>query len=164
MISSRDVYQIFILETFNSVSFTRCTIHKAKELSLTVAIVIPLFFSSGALSISSKAMALALPSSASTCSTKSIRLYNYFQHKTWITQTSCHKEIEKVELTIKTRKSTQTFVIAAVSVVFPWSTCPMVPTLRWGFLQKRTIIIKETLMSQLHSKILFFQSRTNNKL
>ena len=33
---------------------------------LTVAIVIPLFFSSGALSISSKAMALAFPSSAST--------------------------------------------------------------------------------------------------
>lgn len=33
---------------------------------LTVAIVIPLFFSSGALSISSKAIALALPSSDST--------------------------------------------------------------------------------------------------
>jgi len=32
----------------------------------TVAIVIPLFFSSGALSISSKAMALAFPSSANT--------------------------------------------------------------------------------------------------
>lgn len=39
---------------------------KNSDLSLTVAIVIPLFFSSGALSISSKAMALALPSSAST--------------------------------------------------------------------------------------------------
>jgi elongation factor Tu len=25
------------------------------------------------------------------------------------------------------------FVIAAVSVVLPWSMCPMVPTLRWGF-------------------------------
>jgi hypothetical protein len=24
-------------------------------------------------------------------------------------------------------------VMAAVSVVLPWSTCPMVPTLTWGF-------------------------------
>lgn len=24
-------------------------------------------------------------------------------------------------------------MIAAVSVVLPWSTCPMVPTLTWGF-------------------------------
>src|SRR3954465_3732357 len=28
-----------------------------------------------------------------------------------------------------------TFVIAAVSVVFPWSMCPMVPTLRGGFVR-----------------------------
>ena len=28
-----------------------------------------------------------------------------------------------------------TFVIAAVSVVFPWSMCPMVPTLRCGFVR-----------------------------
>src|SRR6516165_4476532 len=26
-----------------------------------------------------------------------------------------------------------TLVIAAVSVVFPWSTCPIVPTFTWGF-------------------------------
>jgi hypothetical protein len=26
-----------------------------------------------------------------------------------------------------------TFVIAAVNVVFPWSTCPIVPTLQCGF-------------------------------
>src|SRR3990167_1058581 len=26
-----------------------------------------------------------------------------------------------------------TMVSAAVSVVFPWSTCPMVPTFTWGF-------------------------------
>src|SRR3954447_17720461 len=29
--------------------------------------------------------------------------------------------------------SASTFVIAAVSVVFPWSMCPIVPTLRCGF-------------------------------
>src|SRR5947209_20436013 len=28
-----------------------------------------------------------------------------------------------------------TFVIAAVSVVFPWSMCPIVPTLRCGFVR-----------------------------
>ncbi len=28
-----------------------------------------------------------------------------------------------------------TFVIAAVNVVFPWSTCPMVPTLMCGFVR-----------------------------
>ena len=39
---------------------------KKKKFIPTVAIVIPLFFSSGALSISSKAIALAFPSSAST--------------------------------------------------------------------------------------------------
>src|SRR2546427_5927855 len=27
------------------------------------------------------------------------------------------------------------FVIAAVNVVFPWSTCPIVPTLMWGFVR-----------------------------
>src|SRR5881392_2429132 len=31
--------------------------------------------------------------------------------------------------------SARTFVIAAVSVVFPWSICPMVPTLRCGFVR-----------------------------
>src|SRR5438874_12079469 len=31
--------------------------------------------------------------------------------------------------------SARTFVIAAVSVVFPWSMCPMVPTLRCGFVR-----------------------------
>jgi len=28
-----------------------------------------------------------------------------------------------------------TFVIAAVSVVLPWSTCPIVPTFTWGLLR-----------------------------
>jgi hypothetical protein len=27
------------------------------------------------------------------------------------------------------------FVIAAVKVVLPWSTCPMVPMLTWGFVR-----------------------------
>ena len=31
----------------------------------------------------------------------------------------------------------KTFVIAAVKVVFPWSTCPIVPTLTWGLLQQQ---------------------------
>src|SRR5215813_15197354 len=31
--------------------------------------------------------------------------------------------------------SASTFVIAAVSVVFPWSTCPIVPTLQCGFVR-----------------------------
>jgi hypothetical protein len=31
--------------------------------------------------------------------------------------------------------SESTFVIAAVSVVFPWSMCPIVPTLRCGFVR-----------------------------
>src|SRR5947209_19602655 len=31
--------------------------------------------------------------------------------------------------------SASTFVIAAVSVVFPWSTCPIVPTLTCGFVR-----------------------------
>ena len=30
-------------------------------------------------------------------------------------------------------ESASTFVIAAVSVVFPWSICPMVPTFTCGF-------------------------------
>jgi len=53
----------------------------------TVAIVIPLFFSSGALSISSKAIALALPSSASTydkewkCVLQTIYLQTQIQEK-----------------------------------------------------------------------------------
>jgi hypothetical protein len=56
-----------------------------------VLIVIPLAFSSGALSISSYLIADALP--------------------------SCDNAI----------------VIAAVSVVFPWSTCPIVPMFTCGF-------------------------------
>ena len=45
----------------------RVSTNETKKKSIpTVAIVIPLFFSSGALSISSKAIALAFPSSAST--------------------------------------------------------------------------------------------------
>src|SRR6516162_10907758 len=31
--------------------------------------------------------------------------------------------------------SAETFVIAAVSVVLPWSTWPIVPTLQWGLLR-----------------------------
>src|SRR5258706_12234376 len=31
--------------------------------------------------------------------------------------------------------SADTFVSAAVSVVFPWSTCPIVPTFTWGFVR-----------------------------
>src|ERR1051325_11306020 len=31
--------------------------------------------------------------------------------------------------------SALTLVSAAVSVVFPWSTCPMVPTFTWGFVR-----------------------------
>src|SRR5258706_7636632 len=31
--------------------------------------------------------------------------------------------------------SAATFVSAAVSVVFPWSTCPIVPTFTWGFVR-----------------------------
>src|SRR5215204_7393038 len=31
--------------------------------------------------------------------------------------------------------SADTFVIAAVSVVLPWSTCPIVPTLQWGLVR-----------------------------
>lgn len=85
---------------------------KNSDLSLTVAIVIPLFFSSGALSISSKATALALPSSAST----------FKFHKS----TKNVHPLKKIKggiplhcLSMKTKKSTQTLVIAAVSVVFP---------------------------------------------
>ena len=55
--------------------------------------VIPLSFSSGALSISSNLVAFALPSCANTA------------------------------------------VIAAVVVVLPWSTCPMVPMFTWGFVR-----------------------------
>lgn len=29
----------------------------------------------------------------------------------------------------------RTLVIAAVSVVFPWSTCPIVPTFKWGLVR-----------------------------
>jgi hypothetical protein len=29
--------------------------------------------------------------------------------------------------------SDKTFVMAAVSVVLPWSMCPIVPTFKWGF-------------------------------
>ena len=29
--------------------------------------------------------------------------------------------------------SESTFVMAAVNVVLPWSTCPIVPTFMWGF-------------------------------
>jgi hypothetical protein len=31
--------------------------------------------------------------------------------------------------------SADTFVRAAVNVVFPWSTCPIVPTFTWGFVR-----------------------------
>ncbi len=31
--------------------------------------------------------------------------------------------------------SWRTFVIAAVRVVLPWSMCPIVPTLTWGFVR-----------------------------
>ena len=33
-------------------------------------------------------------------------------------------------------------MIAAVKVVFPWSTCPIVPTFTWGLLQQKNTIIK----------------------
>ncbi|MEA2595246.1 MAG: hypothetical protein QOF01_1715, partial [Thermomicrobiales bacterium] len=32
-------------------------------------------------------------------------------------------------------RSASVFVIAAVNVVFPWSTCPIVPTLMCGFVR-----------------------------
>ena len=31
--------------------------------------------------------------------------------------------------------SWRTLVMAAVSVVFPWSMCPIVPTFTWGFVR-----------------------------
>jgi hypothetical protein len=31
--------------------------------------------------------------------------------------------------------SDNTFVIAAVKLVFPWSMCPIVPTFTWGFVR-----------------------------
>lgn len=81
---------------------------KKLVLRLTVAMVIPLAFSSGALSISSKATALAFPASANTCK----------EHK---------KGISRVEIVWTPKKTTelalyvtnQTLVIAAVSVVLP---------------------------------------------
>lgn len=50
---------------WNDIALKVC-MDKIRKQYATVAIVIPLFFSSGALSISSKATALAFPSSAST--------------------------------------------------------------------------------------------------
>ena len=43
----------------------------------------------------------------------------------------------------------RTFVIAAVSVVLPWSMCPMVPTFTWGFLRwnfSLAIVSSESLL------------------
>lgn len=42
-----------------------------------------------------------------------------------------------------------TLVIAAVSVVLPWPTCPMVPTFTWGFLQHR--FARETIQTPVQT-------------
>src|SRR5689334_6390669 len=43
--------------------------------------------------------------------------------------------IESNERNSASPLSASTFVIAAVSVVFPWSTWPIVPTFTWGFVR-----------------------------
>jgi hypothetical protein len=47
-------------------------------------------------------------------------------------------------------KNEQYFVIAAVSVVFPWSMCPIVPTFMCGFVRSNFCF---DMMTPLRSKI-----------
>src|SRR3989442_7510874 len=43
-----------------------------------------------------------------------------------------------------------TFVIAAVKVVFPWSTCPMVPTFTCGFVRSNFALAMKTKKEKIH--------------
>ena len=61
--------------------------------------------------------------------------------------------------TLPATLSAKTFVIAAVKVVLPWSTCPIVPMLQWGLLLSNlAFAILKVLLKIVINKLIKFHS------
>ena len=55
--------------------------------------------------------------------------------------------------TVPVPLSASTFVIAAVSVVLPWSMWPIVPTLTWGLLRSNVFFAMGVPLRFLYSRV-----------